>query len=101
MKYEIGYNTIKPLHSKFAAIHNIPFLLAKLLYLVLLAHSTFTLNLLKNYILPLNWSMIFYMKTFHGNGQMNMNVFFKNKECLSLLKQNLHYQIQNTHFYHS
>ena len=40
------------------------------------AQSTSTLNLLKNYILFLNCFTI-YMRTLHGNGQMNTNVFFK------------------------
>ena len=71
--HENGYNTIKPIHSKIAAIHNISSPTGK----VSLAHSTFTLNLLKNYILTLNRFTIFYMRTLHGNGQMNMNVSFK------------------------
>ena len=40
------------------------------------AHSTSPLNLLNNYILFLNCFTI-YMRTLHGNGQMNTNVFFK------------------------
>ena len=71
--HEIGYNTMKPIHSKIAAIHKIPSPTGKGAPM-----SFFTVNLLKNYILTSNRFTIFYMRILHGNGQMNMNIFSKN-----------------------
>ena len=76
--HEIGYNTIKLIHSKIAAIHKIPSPTGKVALMSLIGALNFYTKLLKNYILTLNRFTIFYMKTLHGNGQMNMNVFFKN-----------------------
>ena len=86
--YEIDYNTIKPIHSKIAAIHKIPSPTGKVALMSFIGALNFTPNLLKNYILTSNRFTIFYMKTLLGNGQTNTKVYSKNLECLSLLKQN-------------
>ena len=85
--HEIGYNTIKPIHSKIAAIHKIPSPTGKVALMSFIG-SIFTPNLLKNYILTSNHFTIFYMRTLLGNGQTNTKVYSKNLKCLSLLKQN-------------
>ena len=74
------FQLIEQLHIK-STENNLKLAPEKSFFMLLkvkLAHSTFTLNLLKNYILTLNRSTTFYMRSLHGNGQMNMNVFFKN-----------------------
>ena len=58
----------------------------------------FYTKFIENYILTSNHFTIFYMRTLVGNGQTNTKVFSKNLKCLSLLKHNLQYQIQNIHF---
>ena len=41
------------------------------------------------------------MRTLLGNGQTNTKVYSKNLKCLSLLKQNYQYQIQNILFHYA
>ena len=76
--HEIGYNTIKPIHSKIAAIHKIPSPTGKVALMSFIGALNFYTKFIENYILTLNRLTIFYTKTLHGNGQLNMNVFFKN-----------------------
>ena len=76
--HEIGYHTIKPYHSKFAAIHKIPSPTGKVALMSFIGALNFYTKVMKNYILTLNHFTIFYMRTLHGNGQMNMNVSFEN-----------------------
>ena len=77
LEHEIGYNTIKPIHSKIAAMHKIPSPTGKNALKSFIGALNFYTKLLKNYILTSNRFTIVYMKTLNGKGQMNMNVFFK------------------------
>ena len=70
--HEIGYNTIKPIHSKFAAIHKIPSSTGRVALMSFIGALNFYTKFIENRF------TIFYTKTLRGNGQMNMNVFFKN-----------------------
>ena len=76
--HEIGYHTIKPIHSKIAAIHKIPSPTGKVGLMSFIGALNFYTKFMKNYILTLNLFTIFYMRTLHGNRQMNVNVSFKN-----------------------
>ena len=78
LEHEIGYNTIKPIHSKIAAMHKIPSPTGKNALMSFIGALNFYTKLFKNYILTSNRFTILYMKTLRGKGQMNMNVFFKN-----------------------
>ena len=80
--HEIGYNTIKPIHSKIAAIHKVPSPTGK----VALISFIGALNFYTKFIEKLH---INHMRTLLGNGQTNTKVFSKNLKCLSLLKQKL------------
>ena len=86
--HEIGYNTIKPIHSKIAAIHKIPSPTGKVALMSFIGALNFYTKFIENYILTSNRFTIFYMKTLLGNGQTNTKVYSKNLKCLSLLKQN-------------
>ena len=96
--HEIGYNTVKPIHSKIAAIHKIPVPTGKIALMSFIGALNFYTKFIEKHILTLNHFTIFYMRILLGNEQMNTKVFSKNLKCLSLLKQNLQYQIQNIHF---
>ena len=78
------------LQSKIAAIHKIPSPTGKFDLMSFIVALNFYTKFIEKLHLTLN--------RFTINGQMNMNVSFKNKKCLSILKQNLQYQIRNTHF---
>ena len=86
--HEIGYNTIKPIHSKIAAIHKIPSPTGKVALMSFIGALNFYTKFMTNYISTSNHFTIFYMKTLLGNGQTNTKVYSKNLKCLSLLKQN-------------
>ena len=96
--HEIGYNTIKPIHSKPAAIHKIPSPTGKVALMNFIGALNFYTKFIEKLHINLKAFYDVYMRTLLGNGQMNTKVFFKNSNCLSLLKQNLQYQIQNIHF---
>ena len=74
--HEIGYNTIKPIDSKFADIHKIPSPTGKVALMSFIGALNFYTKFIEK--LHINFKP-FDMRTLHGNGQMNMNVFFKNK----------------------
>ena len=96
--HENGYNTNKPIHSN-AAIHKIPPSTGKVALMSFIgAHNFYTKFIEKLHINLKPFYSIFYMRILLGNGQMNTKAFFKNLKCLSLLKQNLEYQINNIHF---
>ena len=75
--HEIGYNTIKPIHSKFAAIHKIPSPTGKVVLMSFSGTLTFYTKSLKNFTLISNHFMIYYMKILPGNGLKYMNAYFK------------------------
>ena len=89
--HEIGYNTIKPIHSKIAAIHKIPSPTGK----VALMSFIGALNFYTKFIEKLHINLKPFYDLLHENnpwnGQTNTKVFSKNLKCLSLLKQNLQY----------
>ena len=96
--HEIGYKTIKPIHSKVAAIHKIPSPTGK----VALMSFIGALNFYTKFIGKLQINL----KPFHNLLREN-NLWkwtdeherlFQISKRLSLLKQNLQYQRQNTHF---
>ena len=86
--HEIGYNTIKPIHSKIAAIYKIPSPTGN----VALMSFTGALNFYTKFIEKLHINLKPFYDLLHekllGNGQTNTKVFSKNLKCLSLLKQN-------------
>ena len=75
---EIGYNTIEPIHSKIAAIHKIPSPTGKVALMSFIGALNFYTKFFEKLHINLHPFTIFYMRTHHGNGQMNMNVSFKN-----------------------
>ena len=75
--HETGYNTIKPT----AAIHKIPSPTGKVALMDFIGATNFYTKLIEKLHITGNSFTIFYMR----NGQMNMNVFFKNSKCLLLL----------------
>ena len=96
--HEIGYNTIKPIHSKLAAFHKIHSPTGKVVLMSFVGALNFYIKFIEKLLVNLKPFMIFYMKELHGNVLMNTTVFSEIKNCLSLLKQNIQYQTQNTHF---
>ena len=96
--HEIGYNTIKPIHSKIAAIHKIPSSNGK----VALMSFIGALNFYTKFIEKLHINLKPFYDLLHENTPLKWTdeheSLFKNLKCLSHLKQNLQYQIQNIHF---
>ena len=97
--HEIGYNTIKPIHSKTAANQKIPSPTGK----VALMSFTGALNFYTKPIEKLHINLKPFYDLLHENTPWkwtdeHKSFFFKNLKCLSLLKQNSQYQIQNIHF---
>ena len=79
--HETGYNTIKPIYSKIAAIHKIPTPTGKVALMSFIGALNFYAKFIDNLyfnLKPFYDLLHLYMKTLHGNGQMNMNVSFKN-----------------------
>ena len=75
--YEIGYNTDNSTHSKIAAFHKILSLTGKVALMSFIGALKFYTKSKENDSKILNPFMIFYMKTLHGIGLKNKNVFFK------------------------
>ena len=96
--HEIAYNTMKPIHSKIAAIHRSPSPTGKVALMSFIGALNFYTKFIEKLHINLKPFYDLSLGTLLGNGQMNMTVFSKNLKCLSLLKQNLQYQIQNIHF---
>ena len=71
-------NTNKPIHSKIAAIHKKPCPTGKVALMSFIAALNFYTKFIEKLHVNLKPFHDFYMRTLHGNGQMNMNVFFKN-----------------------
>ena len=96
--HEIGYNTIKPIHSKVAAIHKIPSPTGK----VALMSFIGALNFYTKLIEKLHINLKPFYNLLHENTPWKWTdeheSILKNLKYLSLLKQNLQYQIQNIHF---
>ena len=99
--HEIGYNTIKPIHSKSTAYHQFPSPTGK----VTLMSFFGALNFYTKLIDKLNINLKPFYDLLHENTPWNWT---NEHECLfqkiktpSLLKQNLPFQIQNIHFYYS
>ena len=86
--HEIGYNTIKPIHSKIAAIHKIPSPTGKVALMSFIGALNFYTKFIEKLHINLKPFTIFYMRTLLGNGHTNTKVYSKNLKCLSLLKQN-------------
>ena len=95
---EIGHNTIKPIHSKIAAIHKIPSPTGKIALMSFIGALNFYTKVSEKLHINLKPFTIFYMKMPHGNGQTITKLFSNNSKSLSLLKQNLQNQIQNIRF---
>ena len=96
--HEIGYNTIKPILSKIAAIHKIPSPTGK----VALMSFIGALNLHTKFIEKLHINLKPFYDLLHENTPWKWtdeheSLFQKLKICL--LKQNLQYQIQNIPFF--
>ena len=87
--HEIGYNTIKPIHSKIAAIHKIPSPTGKVALMSFIGALNFYTKFIEKLHINLNHFTIFYMKTLLGNGQTNTKVYSGVLKCPSLLKQKL------------
>ena len=97
--HEIGYNTIKPIHSSIAAIHKIPSPTGKVALMSFKgALKFYTQFIEKLHIILKPFYDLLYMEIPHGNGQMNTKLFFKNLKHISPPIQNLQYQRQNTYF---
>ena len=76
--HEIGYNTIKPIHSKITAIHKIPSPTGKVALMSFIgALNFYPPKSSKNSIIISNHFTIYYMKIPLGNGLKTMNVYFK------------------------
>ena len=58
--------------------HKIPSPTGKIALMSFIGPLKFYRKVFEKHILTLNRFTIFYMRTLHGNGQMNANVFFKN-----------------------
>ena len=96
--HEIGYITIKPIHSKIAAIHKIPSPTGK----VALMSFTGALNFYTKFIEKLHINLQPFYDLLHENTPWKWTdehvSLFQKLKYLSLLKQNLQYQTQNIHF---
>ena len=92
--HEIGYNTIKPIHSKIAAIQKVPSPTGKV------ALMSFIDAL--NFYTKLHINLKLFYDFLHENTPWKWTDeherLFQKLKCLSLLKQNLQYQIRNIHF---
>ena len=73
----IGYNTIKPIHSKVDAIHKIPSPTSKVA-LEFYRCAQFLYKFIKNSALTLNLFMFYYMEIFRGLGLLNIKPYFTN-----------------------
>ena len=67
LELEIGYNTLKPIHSKIAAIHKILSPTGKVALMSFIGALNFYTKVIKNYILTLNRFTIFYKTVTHPN----------------------------------
>ena len=76
--HEIGYNAIKPIHPKIAAIHKITSPTGKIALMSFLGALNFYTKFIEKLHININHFTIFYMRILLGNGQMNMKSSFKN-----------------------
>ena len=96
--HEIGYNTIKPIHSKIAAIHKIPSPTGKIALMSFIGAL--------NFYTKLHQKLHINLKPFHDLLHENTpwkwtdehESLFRKLKMILPLKQNLQYQIQNIHF---
>ena len=75
---EIWYNTVKPIHSKIAAIHKIPSPTRNVALMSFIGALNFYTKFIDK--LHINFKPFYdllHEKTLLGNGPMNMNVNFK------------------------
>ena len=95
--HELGYNTIKPFHSKSAAIHKILSPTGK----VALKSFIGALNFYTKFVEKLHINVKPFYDLLHKNNPWEWTdkheILFQ-KLKISLLKPNLQYQIQNIHF---
>ena len=75
---EIGSNTSKPIHSKIAAIHKIPSPNSKVALMSFIGALSFYTKLIEKLHINLEPFYNLYMRILLGNGQINMNNYFKN-----------------------
>ena len=96
--HETGYNTIKHIHSKNAAVHKILSPNGK----VALMSFIGALNFFAKFIEKLHINLKPFYDLLHENTPWkwttNTKLFSKSSKRLSPLKQNLQYQIQNIYF---
>ena len=90
---EIGYNTHELIHTKIVALHKIPPPTGKVALGSFIGAFNFYTKFIEELHINLNHFTIFYIKTLHGMGPKNTNVFFNIQIRLLLLKRNLQFQI--------
>ena len=65
--HEVGYNTINPIHSKIAAIHQIPSPTGKVALMSFIGALNFYTKFIEKLHITSNHFTIFYMRTLLGN----------------------------------
>ena len=96
--HEIGYNTIKPIHSKIAAIHIIPSPTGKVALMSFIGALNFYTNFIEKLHINLKPFYDLLLENTPWKRTDEHESLFKNSNYLLLLKQNLQYKIQNIHF---
>ena len=76
--HEIGYTTIKPIHSKVHAIQKHPTSSGKVALIGFIAALNFYTNVTEKLHINLNLSMTFFTRILLGLGLQNMNIYFQN-----------------------
>ena len=76
--HEFGYGTTEPIHSKIAAVHDIPSRTGKIALLSSISALIFIPNLLRNFMQISNHFMIFYTTILLGTGPPILNIVINN-----------------------
>ena len=99
--HEVGYNTVKPLHSKVGAIYKLPSPYGKVALMRFRVALIFYTKFIEKRQFNLKLFLTHHTKIRLGHGLPTTKPYFTNLKAISLLIQNLQYQIQNILFYYS